>query len=111
MGKKRADSSTKEDAPRTAEVHCPCYAGWDVFEKNVRVVLRQQRAGTRAERAWALHVFDDAMRIQSQLDLQYVLEPGEYKLDEKPACDRRSMEERIEARRDKLIRRRKHPRA
>ena len=110
MAKKRDDNQRERDentAPQTAEVVCPCYAGWEAFEKNVRVVLSKLKAGTRSERAYALHVFDDAMRIQSKEDLESALEPGEYMLDEKRACHFRSMEERMEARRDRLIRRRK----
>ena len=116
MGKKQNDSTkpnsnyggaelgrNEESGHKTAEVHCPCYAGWETFENNVLVVLRQLKAGTRAEKAYALHVFDDAMRILSRRDRLYVLEPGEYKLDEKRACHIRS-EARIEARRDRLIR-------
>lgn len=122
MRKKRTDSSAHDSnyvaaqlarnhksEPHTGDVLCPCYAGWDAFEKNVRFVLLKQRAGTRAERAYALHVMEDAMRIQSLSDLQYALEPGEHLLDEKRACHFRSMEMRIEARREKLlVRRRRH---
>lgn len=43
---------------------CPCHAGWEVFEQNVQVVLRHLRDGSRLARAHALHVFDDAMRMQ-----------------------------------------------
>ena len=116
MGKKQDDSTkpdsnyggaelgrNEESGPKAAEVQCPCYAGWEAFENNVRVVLRQLKTGSRAEKAHALHVFDDAMRILSRRDGQYVLESDEHKLDEKRACHFRS-EARIEARRDRLIR-------
>jgi hypothetical protein len=79
-----------------------------VFEQHVSEVLHSLKDGGRVVRAQALHVFDDAARMQSADDLRYSLEPGEKKLDEKRACSRfRSMEERIRARRDKRIRKRK----
>ncbi|HEX5885164.1 MAG TPA: hypothetical protein VFY67_11555 [Pyrinomonadaceae bacterium] len=87
---------------------CPCHAGWEVFEQHVTEVLHSLKDGSRVVRAHALHVFDDAARMQSVDDLHYSLEPGEKKLDEKRACSRfRSMEERVEARRDKRLRRHK----
>jgi hypothetical protein len=79
MGKKRADSTkpdrnyviaeleqNEEGAHHTSQVLCPCYAGWDAFENNVRVVLRQLKAGNRAERAYALHVFNMDLRADAQ---------------------------------------------
>ena len=116
MAKKRESSNkpdsdhqerNEESSTQTGEVVCPCWAGWEAFEKNVRFVLRQLKAGSHSERAYALHVFHDAMRIQSQYDLEYALEPGEHLLDEKRACNFRSMEQRIEAKRDRTTRRRK----
>lgn len=87
---------------------CPCHAGWEVFEQHVKEVIRSLKDSSRVVRAHALHVFEDAARMQSAADLRDSLEPGETMLDEKRACSRfRSMEERLEARREKTISRRK----
>ena len=87
---------------------CPCHAGWEVFEQHVSEVMRLLKDPSRVVRAHALHVFEDAARMQSAFDLSYSLEPGEMMLDEKRACSQfRSMEERLEAKRDKRIRKRK----
>jgi hypothetical protein len=87
---------------------CPCHAGWEVFEQHISEVLHSLKDGSRVVRAHALHVFDDAARMQSRDDLRYSLEAGEKKLDEKRACSRfRSMEERVEAKKNKRIRRHK----
>jgi hypothetical protein len=97
-----SDEMRRGDAVRS---FCPCHAGWEVFEQHVSEVLHSLKVGSRVVRAHALHVFDDAARMQSADDLRYSLEPGEKKLDEKRACSRfRSMEERLEARREKRIR-------
>lgn len=87
---------------------CPCHAGWEVFEQNVSVVLRLIRNGSRVSRAHALHVFDDAARIQSMDELRYYLEPGEERIGEKRASSRfRSVQDRLEARRESMVRKRK----
>jgi hypothetical protein len=89
----------------TVRALCPCHVGWEVFEQNVGFVLRQLRHRSRVVRAHALHVFEDAATMQAAGDLRYYLEPGEEKIGEKRACSRyRSMEERLEARRDRKIR-------
>ena len=91
---------------------CPCHAGWEVFEQNVQVVFRHLRAGSRIVRAHALHVFDDAMRMQMAEELKYYVEDGEPKIGEKRACARyRSMQDRLEARRARRIKRHKGHRA
>ena len=90
---------------------CPCHAGWEVFEQHVSEVLRALNDDSPIVRAQALHVFDDAARMQLAADLRDSLEPGETKLDEKRASSRyRSMQDRVEARRDRKIRRHKGPR-
>ncbi len=87
---------------------CPCHAGWDVFEQNIRIVLRHLKNPNRRVRADALHVFEDAARMQIAQDLKYYVEAGETKIGEKRASARyRSIQERLEARRDRKIRRHK----
>jgi hypothetical protein len=85
---------------------CPCRAGWPDFEKYVDRVIRGLRDPSRYVRKNALHVFEDAVRLQASADLQYYIEDGEDKPGEKRACARyRSMERRLEARRERRNRR------
>ena len=87
---------------------CPCHAGWELFEQNVVAVLRHLRDPDRRVRADALHVFEDAARMQLAADLKYSVEPGETKIGEKRASGRyRSIQERLEARRERKRRRQK----
>lgn len=83
---------------------CPCHAGWEAFEQHVGLVIRLLSDRSDVVRAQALHVFDEAVRMQAAEDLRYYLEAGEEKIGEKRACHFRSMEERIVARRDRKIR-------
>ena len=83
---------------------CPCHAGWEVFEQHVSDVLRLLRDPNRVVRAHALHVFEDAARMQGISELSYYLEPGEERIGEKRARHR-SIEERLEARRERKSRR------
>src|SRR5215207_837340 len=77
---------------------CPCHAGWEAFEAHVGEVLRLLRDPSRAVRAHALHVFEDAARMCSAADLDYYREDGEERIGEKRAAHFRSMEQRLEAR-------------
>jgi hypothetical protein len=104
-----SNSDATNQAVRTDSVRgfCPCHAGWEVFEEHVGDVLRALRTGNREERAHALHVFDDAARMQLAEERRYYVEPGEERIGEKRACARfRSIEERLEARRDRRSRKR-----
>lgn len=56
---------------------CPCHVGWEVFERHVGVVLRLVRDPSREVRAHALHVFDDAARMQLKADVEYFLRDAE----------------------------------
>jgi hypothetical protein len=87
---------------------CPCHVGWEVFEQHVDVVLRRLRDRSHVVRAHALHVFEDAVVMQSAEDLRFYLEAGEERIGEKRASSRfRSIEERLEARRNRKTRRQK----
>ena len=99
------DAETRGDAVRGL---CPCHAGWEAFEAHVGEVLRMLRDPSRAVRAQALHVFGDATRMCETDDLDYYKEDGEERIGEKRAQGFRSMEQRLEARRNSRIRRRKH---
>ena len=99
------DEEARGDAVRGL---CPCHAGWEAFEGHVSDVLRMLRDPSRGVRAQALHVLGDAARMQHAEELRYYLEAGEEKIGEKGASVRfRSMEERLEARRDRKVRKRK----
>lgn len=83
---------------------CPCHAGREVFEQHAGLVFQLLRDPSHVVRAHALHVFEDAVRMQAAEDLRYYLEAGEEKIGEKRACHFRSMEQRLEARRNRKIR-------
>ena len=104
MGKKHAKP---EDKLHPVRGLCPCHAGWEVFEQHVRDVLRTLKDPNRAVRAHALHVFDDAARMQMDADLRYSLVAGEERIGEKRAFHHRSIQDRIEARRDRRIKKHK----
>ena len=102
-----ADSEVSEEVLRGDAVRafCPCRAGWSDFEQHINLVTRGLRDSSRIVRRNALHVFEDAVRMQLAEDLQYYIEDGEEKLGEKRASGHRSMEQRLEARREKRNRR------
>ena len=112
IGRLDTDLQSSDEDARARGVRglCPCHAGWEVFEQHAGVVLRMLRDRSRVVRANALHVFEDASRMQSASDLSYQLAPGEERLGEKRAQRFRSMEERMEARRESRNRRRKRRR-
>jgi hypothetical protein len=89
---------------------CPCHAGWEAVEAHVGEVLRMLRDPSRTVRAHALHVFEDAARMCSTADLSYYKEEGEERIGEKRAARFRSVEQRLEARRDSRRRRRRRRR-
>ena len=86
---------------------CPCHVGWELFEKNVSVVLRHLRDGSRVVKAQALHVYVDAARMQLAEDLKLQLEPGEELIGEKRAQHFPSILERLQASTNIRIRKRK----
>src|ERR1043165_4000065 len=103
-----ADSEVSDDVLRGSAVRafCPCRAGWSDFEQHVNVVTRGLKDPSRIVRRNALPVFEDAVRMQLAEDLRYYVEDGAEKIGEKRASARyRSMEQRLEARREKRTRR------
>jgi hypothetical protein len=99
------DEEARGDAVRGL---CPCHAGWDAFEGHVSDVMRMLRDPSRDVRAHALHVLEDAARMQHAEELRFYLEAGEERIGEKGASTLyRSMEERLKARRDSKVRKRK----
>lgn len=106
--------STDEEARgRAVRAFCPCHAGWEAFESHVGEVLRAMKDPSRAVRAEALHVFEDASKMHRAADLGYCQadeEDGAERLGEKRAQRFRSMEERLEARKGNRERRRRRRR-
>jgi hypothetical protein len=104
-----AELQSKDEVVRSHGVSglCPCYAGWDLFEKQVGVVIKSLRDPSRAVRRNALHVFEDAAVMQSREDLKYYLEPGQEKIGEKRALHFRPKERRLEPRANRKFKRRK----
>ena len=101
---KASDADVRGEGVRS---FCPCHAGWEGFEQNIRVVLRGLRDPNRKERADARHVFDDAARMQLVEDLKLQLEPGEELIGQKRAQHFPSIAERLRASRNIRIRNRK----
>lgn len=109
------DLKSPDDEARRHAVgaFCPCHAGWEVFESHVGEVMRAMRDPSRFVRAGALHVFDDAAKMQREADLGYYQadeEDGKARIGEKRAQRFRSMAERLEARKGNRERRRKRRR-
>ncbi len=68
------DETVRGDAVRSL---CPCHTGREVFEQHVSLVHRLMRDSSRVVRAHALHVFEDAARMQLADDLNYFRQSGE----------------------------------
>lgn len=99
-----SDEAVRGDAVRYL---CPCHAGWELFEEHVGVLNRLLKDPSDVVRRHALHVFEDAARMQSRGDLEYCVEADEEKIGEKRTSCYRSMEQRFEARRARKISKRK----
>jgi len=99
-----SDEAVRGDAVRYL---CPCHAGWELFEEHVGVLHRLLKDPSDVVRRHALHVFEDAARMQSRGDLEYCVEADEEKIGEKRTSCYRSMEQRFEARRARKISKRK----
>jgi len=103
-------SADEEARGRAVRGLCPCHAGWEVFEGHVSDLLRMLRDPSRDVRAHALHVFEDAARMQLAEDLSYYLEAGEEQIGEKRAGHFPSIVERLQAMRSRKVGRRKRQR-
>ena len=98
------DEEVRSDAVRG---FCPCHAGWEAFEDHVGEVLRMLRDRSRLVRTGALHVFEDAVRMQMAEELKYELEPDDERIGEQRAARFRSLAEKLDARRRSRVRKRK----
>lgn len=86
---------------------CPCHKGWKLFEQYVHIVSRLTRDSSAAVRASALHVFDDAVLIQSIGDAEYRFQSVEDRLRKKRAPLLRSDEAEVDVRRTGRFKKRK----
>ena len=68
-----------DEAVRSRAVRslCPCHAGWELFERHVGSVARLERDRSRRVRAEALHVFDDAVKMQNDANMVYRVQAAE----------------------------------
>jgi hypothetical protein len=73
------DLQSPDEEVRGAAVRgfCPCHAGWEAFEGHVGDVLRMSRDPSRGVRAHALHVFEDAARMQHAAEFEYDIREAE----------------------------------
>jgi hypothetical protein len=86
---------------------CPCHAGWGAFEQLIGVVSRLTRDSSPAVRAHALHVYEDAVKIQSLEDSAHRLEAVEEALGRKRAPRPGGGEGGVRVRRSGLVKRRR----
>lgn len=100
-----ADEEARGNAMRGL---CPCHAGWEVFEGHVSDVFRMLKDPSRVVRAHALHVSEDAARMQLAADLSYYLEADEERI--RRAAHFPSIVERLKARRRRKLGKRKRHR-
>jgi len=95
-----ADVQSPDEEVRGKAVRefCPCHAGWETFEQHVVVVSRLTRDKSRAVRAHALHVFQDAAEMHSLGDPAHRLQFMEEMTRKKRASRFRPEEAEREAR-------------
>lgn len=86
---------------------CPCHKDWELFEQYVNIVSQLTNDSSAAVRASALHVFDDAVNIQSIGDAEYRFQTVEDMLRKKRAPLLRSEGAQVEVRRSGRFKRRK----
>jgi len=92
------ESADEEVRGKAVREFCPCHAGWETFEQHVTVVSRLTRDGSRAVRAHALHVFQDAAEMHSLGDPAHRLQLMEEMTRKKRASRFRPEEAEREAR-------------
>ena len=104
-----SDLQSPDEAVRAKAVRslCPCHAGWGAFEQLIGVVSRLTQDSSPAVRAHALHVYEDAVKIQSLEDSAHRLEAVEEALGRKRAFQPGGGEEVFRVRRSGLVKRRR----
>jgi hypothetical protein len=86
---------------------CPCHNGWEVFEQHANIVSHLTKDSSPAVRASALHVFEDAIHIQSIGDAEYRFQCVEDTLRKKRAPLLRGEETELGVRRSGRFKKRK----
>jgi hypothetical protein len=86
-GRYASRACSPEEGERGGAVRslCPCHVGWEVFEGHVVEVLRALKDRSRGVRAEALHVLDDAARLQYVAEAEYYYREAEEHLRGKRA--------------------------
>ncbi|MGI9067924.1 MAG: hypothetical protein ACR2HX_16170 [Pyrinomonadaceae bacterium] len=104
-----AELQSANEAVRSKAVRslCPCDKGWKLFEQHVDIVSQLTKDSSPKVRVSALHVFDDAVHIQSIGDAEYRFQSVEDKLRKKRAPLLRSEEAELEVRRSGRFKKRK----
>jgi hypothetical protein len=85
----------------------PLPYGWELFERYVDIASQLTKDSCPAVRAGALHIFEDAVLIQSIGDAEYRFQSVEDTLRKKRAPQLRSEEAEIEVRRSGRFKKRK----
>jgi hypothetical protein len=103
------DLQSPDETVRTKAVGslCPCHAGWERFEQLFSVVSQLTQDSSPAVRVRALHVYEDALKIQSIEDFGHRLEAVEEKLRQKRASRFGDEEAEFEVNRSGMVKRRK----
>jgi len=92
-----SDLQSPEEAIRAKAVRslCPCHAGWELFEQHIGAVSQLEKDSSRAVRAHALHVLEDAMKMHSVGDPGYRRQIAEGMVRRKRVSRFRSEEEEL----------------
>ena len=83
---------------RTVGSLCPCDKGWELFQQYAHIVSQLTKDRSAAVRASALHVFQDAVHIQSIGDAEYRFQSVEDTLRKKRGPRLRSEDTELEVR-------------
>ena len=104
-----SDLQSPDETVRARAVRslCPCHAGWERFEQLFSVVLGLTQDSSPAVRAHALHVYEDAVKIQSIEDFGHQLVTVEEKLRQKRASRFGYEEAEFEVKRSDMVKRRR----
>jgi hypothetical protein len=92
---------------KTVRSLCPCHAGWGAFERLIGDVSRLTQDNSPAVRAHALHVYEDAVKMQSLEDSAHRLEAVEEALGRKRAAHSGGGEAGFRVRRSGTVKRRR----
>jgi uncharacterized membrane protein len=103
------DLQSPDEAVRAKAVRslCPCHAGWEGFEQLFSVVSQLMQDTSPTVRAHALHVYQDAVKIQSIEDSAYRLETVEEELRQKRASRFGDKVAEFEVKRSGMVKRRR----